>query len=171
MNWNEYFMSIAKTVALKSKDQSTKNGVVIVGPDNEIRSTGYNGFCRGMGDDDPAKHERPLKYKFFEHAERNAIYNAARFGAPTRGCKMYSTWPPCTDCARAIIQSGITAVTSIRVSDCPERWWGDMIAARQMLTECGVQVDNVDAAVAWYNFKTEIPRDMTVSRGTHNKKG
>lgn len=107
IDWNKYFLNLAANVALKSKDESSKIGVVIVGPGHEIRSTGYNGFPRGMNDDDPAKQARPMKYKYFEHAERNAIYNAARFGAPVEGCTMYCLWPPCSDCARAIIQAGI----------------------------------------------------------------
>ena len=50
MNWTEYFLSIAEQVKLKSKDNSTKIGAVIVGSDNEVLSTGYNSFPRGMDD-------------------------------------------------------------------------------------------------------------------------
>ena len=129
-------------MSLKSKDKSNKIGAVIVGPGREIRSTGYNGFPRGMNDDDSAKQERPLKYKYFEHAERNAIYNAARFGAPVEACTMYCPWPPCPDCARAIIQSGIKKlVVTHPVSECPERWHYDMYIALGILNECGVEFD------------------------------
>ena len=110
LDWDEYFMSMAYFVAMKSKDQSTHVGAVIVGPDNEIRSTGYNSFPRGMKDDLPERHERPEKYFWFEHAERNAIYNLARMGTSSKGCKMYTQGLPCTDCARAVIQSGIMEV-------------------------------------------------------------
>ena len=75
MNWNKYFMSIAALVSMKSKDQKTHHGAVIVGPNNEIRSTGYNSFVRRLKDDVPERQERPEKYHWFEHAERNAIYN------------------------------------------------------------------------------------------------
>ena len=140
MEWHEYFLNLSKAVALKSKDESSKIGAVVVGPDQEIRSTGYNGFPRGFNDSDPAKQERPLKYKYFEHAERNAIYNAARFGASLLGCTLYCEWPPCTDCARAIIQSGITTVINSKsIIDCPERWRDDMNLAHEMLLDCGVK--------------------------------
>jgi deoxycytidylate deaminase len=80
MNWTEYFLGIAEQVKLKSKDESTQIGAVIVGIDNEILSTGYNSFPRGMDDSKKERQERPEKYFWFEHAERNVIYNAARIG-------------------------------------------------------------------------------------------
>ena len=76
MNWLEYFYDMANLVAKKSKDQSTKIGAVIVGADNEIRSTGYNSFPKGLNDDLQERQERPEKYYWIEHAERNALYNA-----------------------------------------------------------------------------------------------
>jgi len=140
MNWHEYFLNLTKQVALKSKDESTKIGAIIVGPEKEIRSTGYNGFPRGFNDNDPEKQKRPIKYKYMEHAERNAIYNAARFGAPIKDCTMYCLWPPCTDCARAIIQAGIVnLITNYTIKDCPKRWHDDLVIARGMLSDCGVE--------------------------------
>lgn len=112
MNWNLYFIKMAHLVASKSKDKSTNVGAVIVGPDNEIRSTGYNNFPRGINDDVEERHGRPQKYEWTEHAERNAIYNAARIGVPVKGCTMYFNYEPspCADCARGIIQSGINKI-------------------------------------------------------------
>jgi len=136
--WDNYFMELARHVATLSKDASTKLGCVIVGPDNEVRSTGYNSFPRGINDDDPARQERPRKYFFFEHAERNAIYNSARMGTALKGCRIYCAWPPCADCARAIIQSGIVEV--VIGSEPREDWAENMIAGREMLSEAGVTV-------------------------------
>ena len=112
LSWDEKFIRIATEIASWSKDQGTKVGAVIVGPDREIRSTGYNGFCRGVNDDVPRRHDRPAKYMWTEHAERNAVYNAARIGVSLIGCTLYMNFEPlpCTDCARAIIQSGIARV-------------------------------------------------------------
>jgi dCMP deaminase len=73
MNWTNYFLNIAEAVKEKSKDQRTKIGAVIVGKDNEIVSTGYNSFPRGIDDDVEERQQRPEKYFWFEHAERNAI--------------------------------------------------------------------------------------------------
>ena len=111
MNWKEYFRNIVHQVKLKSKDKYTQIGAVIVGKDNEIVSTGYNSFPRGINDNEPLRQERPEKYYWFEHAERNAIYNAARIGVSTKGTTMYLTCGiPCADCCRGIINAGITTI-------------------------------------------------------------
>lgn len=109
MDWDEYFINMLDVVSLKSKD-TTKCSAIIVGPDHEIRSTGYNGFPRGFIDHDKEKWVKPEKYFWVEHAERNAIYNAARMGTSLLDCDIYVSHFPCVDCARAIIQSGITRV-------------------------------------------------------------
>ena len=111
MNWDEYFYEMANLVATKSKDTSTQIGAVIVGPDNEIRSTGYNSFPKGLNDDLEERQERPEKYYWIEHAERNALYNAAKIGVSTKDCTMYlNCGIPCCDCARGIINSGIKKI-------------------------------------------------------------
>src|SRR5690349_7537513 len=105
-DWDSRFMELALLVGSWSKDRSRQVGCVVVGPDNEIRSTGYNGFPREVDDSVEARHVKPAKYRWTEHAERNAIYNACLIGTPLKGCKMYLSWFPCMDCARAIAQSG-----------------------------------------------------------------
>jgi dCMP deaminase len=110
LSWDEYFLEIARVVAKRSPDRSTQVGCVIVGQDHEVKSTGYNGFPRGVDDENDDWHARPKKYDVTEHSERNAIYLAAKNGVSTNGCTMYCTWMPCPDCARAIIQCGITKV-------------------------------------------------------------
>lgn len=129
MDWDKYFMSMCYLIALKSKDESTKYGSVIVGPDNEIRSTGYNSFPRDMNDFLSERQERPEKYYFIEHAERNAIYNSARVGISLKGCRIYIQGIPCADCARAIIQSGINEVIVHRqwMNNMNDDRWNDHI--------------------------------------------
>ena len=186
-SWDTFFIEMAMLISSKSKDPSTKVGCVIVGPDNEVRSTGFNGFPRGVieladarehapveieklfsGDGynvkctcgdiiqlgghrrggwdvlpdnplaqeqedprvlmaqveahehfvqpeivlHPERWERPLKYDLVEHAERNAVYNAARVGIPLDGCRAYLNWEPlpCKECTKAFIQAGITEI-------------------------------------------------------------
>jgi dCMP deaminase len=109
MTWNNYFIELLDSIAIKSKDR-TKTSAIIVGKENEIRSTGFNGFPRGVDESDLSKWEKPEKYFWAEHAERNAIYNAARMGTCINGCTIYVSHFPCVDCARAIIQSGIKNV-------------------------------------------------------------
>jgi len=139
LTWDDYFLLLADAVAARSKDRSSQLGAVVVGPDREIRATGYNGFPRGYDDQADANHARPAKYRLTEHAERNAIYNAARHGASLQGCVLYCEWPPCSDCARAIVQAGIVeVVTRYAGEDCPERWHEDMAVAAEILDTCGV---------------------------------
>lgn len=141
--WIEYFLNIAEQVKLKSKDKSTQIGAVIVGKDKEIRSTGYNSFPRGLDDNKPERQERPEKYFWFEHAERNAIYNAARMGTPLDGTTIFLTSGlPCADCARAIINSGIKRVycKSICTTKNKDKWVESQEKSLQMLKECGVEV-------------------------------
>lgn len=142
-SWPEYFVEKARHVATRSKDPSTKIGAVIVGPDNEVVSTGYNSFPRGINDNVPERFERPEKYFWFEHAERNSIYAAARMGIPLKGCRIFlSCWIPCTNCMRAIISAGITEVilgTKDGVSGRP-KWIDEAKRSAQMAAEAGVSV-------------------------------
>ena len=146
MNWDEYFINIAEQVKLKSKDNKTKIGVVIVGKDNEIVSTGYNSFARGINDDVDERQERPEKYFWFEHAERNAIYNAARIGVSTLGTTMYMTCGiSCADCARAIINSGISKIVLREGKGATnEKWQESAKRSQQMFEEAGVKYEFVE---------------------------
>jgi dCMP deaminase len=110
--WAKRFLDLANELASWSEDRDFHVGAVIVGPNHEIRATGYNGLPRGVGAQDDRRFDRSSGEKFFwfEHAERNAIYNAARVGTALEGCTIYVNRYPCADCARAIIQSGIKAV-------------------------------------------------------------
>ena len=139
-DWDARFMGLALHVGSWSKDRSTKVGCVVVGPSNEIRAVGYNGFVRGLDDDDAARHDRPAKYLWTEHAERNAIYHAAQVGIPLAGCRMYLPWFPCMDCARAIAQCGFTELVAVEPDLSDQRWGNDFQSALEMLREAKVGV-------------------------------
>lgn len=132
--WSEYYMGFATLAATKSKD-STKVGAVLVGPDGEIRLTGYNGPPKGVLDISERR-ERPTKYLYVSHAEANLIAFAAREGIPTKGCTVYVTHACCAGCMKALIQAGIAAVTygDGSTSMPPE----EFTAARQMAEEAGI---------------------------------
>ncbi|KKL71172.1 hypothetical protein LCGC14_2097570 [marine sediment metagenome] len=110
MNWDDYFMTMVYLVSSKSKDERTHIGAVIVGLEKEIRSTGYNSFVRGLDDNVFERHQKPEKDYWFEHAERNAIYNAAKQGIILNNTIIITPGIPCVDCLRGIIQSGIKAI-------------------------------------------------------------
>jgi len=143
MKWSEYYLGIAEAVKLKSKDQSTQIGAVIVGDDKQIVSTGYNSFPRSIVDGNDERQLRPEKYYWMEHAERNAIYNAALNGVSTKGTSIYLTCGiPCCDCARGIINSGIKKVYCKEQDTTKNREHWDEHAKRsmEMFTEADVDV-------------------------------
>jgi len=133
-------MALARQIAEWSKDRSRQVGCIIAGPNNEIRAVGFNGFPRGVDDSVEARHQRPAKYPWTEHAERNAIYNAARVGTPVEGCRMYLPWFPCMDCARAIIQSGIAELVCIQPDLKDPQWGQDFSDVPVLLKEGGVKI-------------------------------
>lgn len=143
MEWNEYFLGIAEQVKLKSKDESTQIGAVVVGEDKEVLSTGYNSFPRGLDDSLKERQERPEKYFWMEHAERNAIYNAARIGVSLKNSTIYLTSGlPCMDCARGIVNSGIKIVYCKQVCTTKNRdkWDESQKKSLELLRECDVDV-------------------------------
>jgi dCMP deaminase len=141
-SWDDYFMTMVYLVASRSKDQSTHIGAVIVGDKNEVRSLGYNSFPRGLKDDVLERQERPEKYFWFEHGERNAIYNATLMGVSLKDCRMYTNGIPCMDCARALVQSGINEVIVDKKwdADNSEKWSENAKRSLEMFSEVGVKV-------------------------------
>lgn len=136
------FIPVARAHAALSKDRSTKVGALILGPDDEPRGSGFNGFPRGINDDVEARHERPAKYLWTAHAEENAVAQAARAGVSTNGCTMLVTGlHPCTVCSRMMIQAGIKRVLAPSPDNHPERWNDEAKVAVEMLREAGVSLE------------------------------
>lgn len=134
-----YMMGFARHAATRSKDP-TQVGAALMGPDGEVRLTGYNGPPRGVADS-PDRFVRPRKYLFSSHAEQNIVAFAAREGIATRGCTLYVTHHPCSACARSIIQAGIACVvTGDGLTSMPAE---EFAAAAEMFAEAGVTVRTV----------------------------
>ena len=146
LSWKQWHLGLAAYVSGKSKDKSTKVGCVIVDDDNTPISTGFNSFPRGVDDTIEERHERPAKYLYTEHAERNAIYNAAR--QILKGTTLVLQGAPCTcaDCARGIIQSGIKKIIVVKDESTILKgdWDADFTAAFEMFSEAGVEVEAVE---------------------------
>jgi dCMP deaminase len=140
--WDRRFFELSSLVATWSEDQSRKVGAVIVGPANDIRAIGFNGLPRRVSAQHDARHSKVdgEKYYWFEHAERNAIYNAARSGISTEGCRMYTSLFPCADCTRGIIQSGIIELNSFQAPEADEVFKRSFEVAQIMLDEAKVDV-------------------------------
>ena len=138
--WDKRFLDLAAHISTWSKDPSTKVGCVVVGEDREIRSTGFNGFPRGIKDDEERLSDREKKYPLICHAEENAIMHAARTGISLKGNTAYVTWPPCSRCTRSLIQAGVSEVVYPADINIPDRWQDDFATASAMMEEAGVKV-------------------------------
>ncbi|XP_051116785.1 uncharacterized protein LOC127241671 isoform X2 [Andrographis paniculata] len=115
LSWDDYFMAIAFLSAERSKDPNRQVGACLVSDKGIILGIGYNGFPRGCSDDKlpwskKSKNGDPLetKYPYVCHAEVNAILNTNH--ASAAGQKLYVTMFPCNECAKIIIQSGVSEV-------------------------------------------------------------
>ena len=136
-SWDEYFMGIALLSGCRSKDPGTQVGACIVNKQHKIVGTGYNGLPIGCNDDefpwDKQGNFLDTKYPYVCHAELNAILN--NIGMNLQGCTIYTALFPCNECAKAIIQAGITEV--VYLSD-KYNGQDSAVASRRMLETAGV---------------------------------
>lgn len=137
--WDFNFLSLAATVSSYSKDPSTKVGAVIVDDNNRIVSMGYNGFPKGIKDNERLN-DRILKYQMVIHAEINAILFADK---QVENCTIY-TFPfmPCSNCSSVIIQKGIKRVVSVPSNE--ERWTANFKQSEEMFKEVGVDLEIIN---------------------------
>lgn len=133
-NWSQYFMEIAKTVSIRSKDPNTQVGCIIINNDKHIIGTGFNGFAPEMLETKELW-ERPTKYDYVVHAEANALIN--RTGS-CKGGSLFSTLYPCKDCAKLIAGSRIKKVY-YKEHEVNSRNYFDPISA-DIFTRCGIEV-------------------------------
>lgn len=131
-----------------STDPSTQNGALLVKPDFGVVAMGANHFPFGVKET-LERWERPLKYKYVEHAERNSIFDAARNGKKTAGLIMYCPWFACADCARAIIQVGIREVVghNTPIHDTAPHWKESIAEAMTMFSEAGLTLRYVEGEI------------------------
>jgi dCMP deaminase len=153
--WDNHFLDMALLQASMSKDPNTRVGAVIVGPDREVRSTGFNGFPRLICDSPERLGDRDTKLRLIVHAEMNAVLAAARVGVPMQGCTLYlaatddtgMVWggPPCCRCTVELIQAGITEIVSrpAKPAGVSWKWREDTEMARGLLDEAGIPLREV----------------------------
>lgn len=140
LNWDEYFMAIAKLSSMRSKDPSTQVGACIVSDNNRILSIGYNGAPNGFHDDifpwGKEGNNLETKYMYVVHAERNAILNYRGSRKDLEEARIYVDLFPCNECAKEIIQSGIKEVVYLSDKYHDQE---NTVASRKLFDACGVK--------------------------------
>ncbi|MGL4363442.1 MAG: deoxycytidylate deaminase [Cellulosilyticaceae bacterium] len=137
LDWDNYFMNVARLSAFRSKDPSTQVGACIVNEKKHIVATGYNGMPNGCHDQtmcwEKETDSGESKYLYVVHAELNAILNSEQ---NLKGTSLYVSLFPCNECAKAIIQAGIKEVVYLedKYKDTKE-----VQASKYMLELAGVE--------------------------------
>lgn len=139
--YDHRYLELAKFFSTWSKDPSSQIGAVAIGSKGQVLAQGYNGFPRKVDESRHRLDDRETKYKYVVHAEMNCIYNASYNGAKLDGATMYVYGlPVCHECAKAIIQVGITRVV-VPIQDLPERWKESTELTMTMFEEAGVEYE------------------------------
>lgn len=147
LSWDEFFIGIAKLSAGRSKDPSTQVGACIVSKDNRILSIGYNGAPNGFDDDKfpwnrDGETRNETKYPYVCHAELNAILNYTGSRKDLIGSKIYVDLFPCNECAKVIIQAGISEVVYLSDKYCGT---DENVASKLLFDNCGVSYRQIDS--------------------------
>lgn len=143
--WDKRYLRKALDVRDWSKDRSTKVGCIFIDEkDGSPLTWAWNGLPRKTNDNVEARHERPEKYKWMQHAEINAINNCSRRGVSSKGATAYVTLMPCGLCAGALIQAGIRRVVyigSVEVQTGHRRDWNeDFKVAMELFDEAKIDI-------------------------------
>lgn len=139
LKWHNRYVALANEVASWSKDPSTRVGAVAIGSKGQVLAQGYNGFPRGIEDRLCRYNNRELKYRYVVHAEMNVIYNATYNGVSLDGSTLYvSGLPVCSECAKGVIQVGISKVV-INVSEMKEPWKHSWEISKEMFDESNIK--------------------------------
>lgn len=145
--WDDHFIELAALVSTWSKDPSTQVGAVAASSEHQVLSIGFNGLPRGIEDTTDRLENRVVKYQNMVHAEANCIYNAATNGVKLKDATMYVYGlPVCCECAKALIQSGISRVvwSSTRQGKIPSKWRESYIHTTELFDECGITIIEYD---------------------------
>ena len=139
----ESHKELIKHVSLFSDDENRKVGCIIINEDNKVVSYGSNTIPLKVNKD-KIRLEKPTKYKWVGHAERNAISKAAKLGVTTNNCIMYCNYFPCSDCAISIIEAGIKKIYTTKPDFNHEKWGESWEISKTMFDEGGVKIEYIE---------------------------
>ncbi len=140
-------MDLAREAARESPNRVRQVGAVIVFADGSEPLAACNTWPRGIAAHE-WRHDGDGRFVWMEHAERNAIFTAAREGRRLDGARIASTFFPCIDCARAIVQSGIAELVTCPPALDDPVWGASFPRSQAILEEGGVKVRFADCAEA-----------------------
>jgi len=145
--WQE-LLKTAYLEAQKSTNISTQNSALLVDDNQNIILSAVNSFPDGVKENTERQNDKSIRYKYSVHAERNVIYLATKKGIKTEGFTMVCPWATCSDCAQAIIQSGVKRlVTHKQALEKSGHWQEDIEFAFNMLREAGVEIIIFDGKI------------------------
>ena len=135
-----YFRQLYLYAMNNSQDPSTQNAALLTDSGSGIIALECNNIPLRV-EHEEERWERPNKYHYVEHAERNVLYKAAKMGMATANLTMYCPWYSCSDCARAIIQCGIKRIIGHKeyFDRTPDRWKESCSIGIQMMQEAGIE--------------------------------
>ena len=139
--WDKRYMELAKQVGTWSKDPSKQIGAIAIGSKGQVLAQGYNGFPRGIDDNESWLNTKETKYKYVVHAEMNLIYNATFNGISLNGSTVYvSGLPVCSECAKGLIQVGVKQIVMSKDSleGADEKWLDSFELTIALLNEAGI---------------------------------
>lgn len=135
----EALLDAAIEAARGSPNRVRRVGAVLVSANGQARLSACNTFPQGVHDTE-FRHQGNGRLVWMEHAERNAIFAAARTGMATEGATLAATFFPCLDCARAIVQAGIRHLHTLPPALDDPVWGASFIPSRTILEEGGVEL-------------------------------
>ena len=136
----------AQFASAHSPNRVRKVGAVLVARDGTVIAA-CNTFPAGVRDTEE-RHAGDGRFVWMEHAERHAIFEAARRGIATARAHLTTTFFPCIDCARAIVDSGIVCLDTPSPAFDDPVWGASFARSEVILREGGVEIRIVDVDAA-----------------------
>jgi dCMP deaminase len=135
------FLGDVWRMAEYSQDSNTQVASALVSWTGGLLLAGWNELPTALCNKGYPKSANTKNY-CTEHAERRVLYKAVENDIPTKGLQMYGTWIGCSECARAIIQFGITRVVTFRklVELTPPKWEESVYQGLNMMKDAGITV-------------------------------
>ena len=143
-NWDLFYLEVAKTVSLKSKDPSTKVGAVLARKNRSLISVGFNGFPQAMPDKSDFYLDRKEKYSRIIHAEMNALIYSENKNL--KESTLY-TWPfsACDRCFVVMVQAGVERFVAPKPPELlQEVWTNSFLKVKEYANECNVELVELD---------------------------